>query len=499
MRFWQPVLFVFFFILFLFRGIAVQDPDFGWHIQAGTYILQHGVAYTDPFSYSMPSYPFVDHEWLTNVLWSRIFNLFGIVPLLILSSGLAAGCLLLLYFVSEKKWTVMPLFIIGVTFFDFVGVRTQVITWFFLALLLCILFQKKLWDKWRFFLPILFLLWANLHGGYGIGLGVLGIVLGGRVLEERKKIKGTLLVLLLCAGATLINPYGIRLWWEFFMQLTDSQLRWSITEWYPAFYFTNIATWGYLILSVMLVLRYWKKYSWTELVLYFFLLFEGMSSMRNIPIWILVSFFMTMKGFSLMYQEAAKHPDGSRRFRFAYTIYCIILVIIFLLQTGMFFYGVSVLKESPTQYPEGAVAYLHKHLPQQQIFSSYDWGGYLIWKFPERKVFIDGRMPSWRWHADIKGESNYAFDEYKSVMTGQTQFAVFATKYHITTMLVPKADILKPPDKFLGFTINKSNFLQKFFFSLNSFYLVVGEVRQMGWKEVYSDDTTVIYQKPVNP
>src|SRR5882672_1192943 len=274
---------------FLFlRGIAVQDPDFGWHIQAGNHILQKGILYTDPFSYSMPSYPFIDHEWLTNVLWASIFSIWGIVPLLILSTSLAIGSLLIQYFFLDKKWAMMPLLMGGATFFDFFGVRTQLITWFFLSLLLCVLFQKKMWDKWRYGLPVLFFLWANLHGGFGIGFGVLSIVLVGKMLEEKEQIRERCLILLLCAGATLLNPFGIRLWWEFMMQLTDNQLRWSITEWFPAYAFSNLAFWGYSLLSVFLVVRYRLKYTKTELFLYFFLLIEALLSMRNIPIWIII-------------------------------------------------------------------------------------------------------------------------------------------------------------------------------------------------------------------
>ncbi len=403
----------------------MQDPDFGWHIRAGEYILHYGIPYTDPFSYSMPSYPFVDHEWLTNILLERIFTLWGIVPLLILSSTLAVGSLLLQYVVSEKKWASMSLLISGATLFDFVGIRTQAITWFFLSVLVCVLFQKKLWDKWRFGLPVLFLVWANLHGGFGIGLGVFGVVLAGRAIEERKKIKESLLLLLLCAGATLINPYGLRLWWEFWMQLSDTQLRWSITEWSPAYYFTNVAFWGYWLLSGFLILRYRKRYTWTEL----------------------------------------------------------------------FFYGGFILQENPMEYPIQAVAYLHKHLPRQQIFSTYDWGGYLLWKLPEKKDFIDGRMPSWRWQANIPYESNYAFDEYKKVASGQIRFAAFTAKYHITTFLVSKTAIAKPPTIFLGFVINKSPLLRLLFFSPNSLYGVIVQAKHLGWKEVYSDDTAVIYQQ----
>jgi hypothetical protein len=483
------------FCLFLLRGVVFPDPDFGWHIREGAYILHNGIPYTDHFSYSMPGYPFVDHEWLTNIVWFEIFTFWGSTPLLVISSLLAVGSLLVLYFFSDRKWAFMPFVIGGVTFFDFFGVRTQIITWFFLSLLMIVLFKKNIWDKWRFGLPLLFLLWANLHGGFGIGLGVLGIVLLGRILEERRKIKERLFLLILCAGASLINPYGIRLWWEFFMQLTDTQLRWSVTEWYPAFYFTNIAFWGYCLLSVFLVLVYRKKYTWTELFLYFFLLFEGFSSMRNLPIWIIASFFPTVRGFSLLAKESARYTGGMKRFLISYSVYSGILIFIFFSQSGMFFYGVFIENENPAPYPVQAVSYLREHTPKGNIFSSYDWGGYLDWKLPQKKVFIDGRMPSWRWDANIKGESNYAFSDYKKVLTGDIPFSSFAKEYHISTILVPRSAAVKPTQKIFGIIINNNFILNKLFFSWNSFYGVVEQVKHMGWKEVYHDGTAEIYEK----
>lgn len=484
------------FAIFLFRGAVTQDPDFGWHIQAGNIILHHGVPATDPFSYSMPSYPFVDHEWLTNLLWSITFNSGGITPLLLMMSLLAAVSLLLQMVGNEKKWVFLVLFLTGGTLFDFVGVRTQVITWFFLSVILYILFQKQLWSKYRYFLPLLFLVWANLHGGFGVGIGVLVVVLLGRVLETKENLRETLLILGLCIAATFLNPYGPRLWWEFWMQLSDTQLRWSVTEWYPAIYFSNIAFWTYAMLSGFLIIKYRKHYMLTELVLYFFLLVGALSSMRNIPIWIIASFSLTVRGLGLLHQEASKYQYGSKRFGAAYIGFCIIAACLFLPQLGGFFYGVVVLKESQNPYPTSAVVYLHEHIPQHNIFSSYNWGGYLIWLFPEKKVFIDGRMPSWRWQANKPHESNYAFDDYKKVLTGQTSFVRFAQKFDINTLLVPQDELTPPETKIFGISIDKKSWFGSLFSTLRSFYQVVQEAKRDGWHIVYSDSTAVILQKP---
>ncbi len=495
MRLVLLLVFLFYFICFFLRGAIVEDPDFGWHIQAGNHILRQGIPYTDPFSYSMPSYPFVDHEWLSNVFWSLTFNTFGQVPLLAVYTLLAIGSVFLQIIKVEKKWVLLPLFLAGGSLFDFVGIRTQLLTWFFLSILILVFYHKSFWEKWRFVLPVLFLFWANLHGGFGIGLGVLAVMIVGRWLEEKKITRQSLFILFLCFAATLINPFGIRLWWEFWMQLSDSQLRWSIAEWYPAFYFTNFAFWIYFCLSLSLMFRYWKRYRVTELFLYSFLLFEALASMRNIPIWVIISFAFTLRGLSFLYHDATSHLYGSNRFTIAYRGFCIIALTLVLPQIAVFFYGVSVEHIYQNSYPVQAVRYLRRHLPSQQIFSSYDWGGYLIWKLPEKKDFIDGRMPSWRWNANKLGESNYAFADYKKVLSDEVSFSTFAAKYHITTLLVPAGDLTKPEITFFGFKITDNSWLGRFLFSWRSFYPVVQEAKKMGWHEVYKDNTAVILEK----
>ena len=66
------------FILSWVRGTFMLDPDFGWHLRMGQIILQTGIPATDPFSYTMQSYPFVDHEWLTNIGFSYLHPLIEI-------------------------------------------------------------------------------------------------------------------------------------------------------------------------------------------------------------------------------------------------------------------------------------------------------------------------------------------------------------------------------------------------------------------------------------
>ena len=59
------LLYTLFFILCIYRGVVILDPDFGWILRMGKIILERGIPEKDPFSYTMSSYPFIAHQWLS--------------------------------------------------------------------------------------------------------------------------------------------------------------------------------------------------------------------------------------------------------------------------------------------------------------------------------------------------------------------------------------------------------------------------------------------------
>jgi hypothetical protein len=69
----KKILAVMFLVLvlgaFIWKGSVGLDPDFGWHIRSGEYILENGIPSFDPLSYTMPSFPFIDHAWGSSILF----------------------------------------------------------------------------------------------------------------------------------------------------------------------------------------------------------------------------------------------------------------------------------------------------------------------------------------------------------------------------------------------------------------------------------------------
>lgn len=490
---YTKLFFAIFFLIFItvIFWVTMQgiDPDFGWHLRMGQLILSKGIPVVDPFSYTMPSYPFVDHEWLTNVCLAILYPRMGIVGLSILFTFSAFAALALQFPVSLKKWAVIPLFLSIGTFSIYLGIRPQILSWLFYSILLTILLHKKVWHRFRFLLPVLFLLWANLHGGFPIGIVTFCLFLVVSQFVKKKIVYIDWFLFLCSLAVTFINPYGYRMWWEVWVSLSDGSLRWSIQEWLPALFVMNYYFLLLLPLSVAFIFCTSKHFSLFELALFVILLCFGLSSARNVPFWIILALPMTTKAFAYFAQDIEKIPFASRRFSIAYIFYfgfCIVA-----LSPQVYSSLTSDLQSrGDSFYPNSAILYLQKHPTSGQIFSTYNWGGYLIWKLPDKKVFIDGRMPSWRRHSAPSGESKYAFDDYKHILSGRTMFASVASAYHVDTVLINRSF----DDTF------KTSFLENLVSNL--FHLeeakpdvFIAELKKMGMKEVYKDKVAVIYRR----
>src|SRR3989344_8710901 len=116
--------FIFLIVLSFFTFSNALDPDLGWHIKTGQLILERGVPYQDWYSYTMPNFPWVDHEWLLDVVMYKIYYYFGSHVLLFLFLFFYT----LAFFVIKKPKQEFISFFIPVTLgylatFYFLGIR----------------------------------------------------------------------------------------------------------------------------------------------------------------------------------------------------------------------------------------------------------------------------------------------------------------------------------------------------------------------------------------
>ncbi len=493
-------IFIFSIAAFIFTAFISLDPDFGWHYRMGEVITKGGIPKTDPFSYTMSSFPFVDHEWLTNIFIYQVYSKSGFTWLIVFYTTVAFLALYIALNIEKgtdrltRKGKLWLLFLAAATFIQYFGVRPQIISWLFLSVLLFVFFRKSVWERWRFFLPVFFMAWANIHGSFGAGVVILGLLVFLKIVRLKKIIWQDVVVGILSLGATFLNPYNIHAWREVLQQITDSSVHWTISEWTPPFFTLNFPFLLFSVLSSFFVIRYRKFYILEEKGLFLALLFQAMGATRHVPLWTIFAVPIMLKSFSFLYEEVKKVPFGEKRILAVLKYGLGFLILLFIFQTLFSISSASKLRDDAF-YPNKAIEYLRSHPHEGKLFSEYGWGGYLDWKLPEEKVFVDGRMATWKWKENPPEEEGYVFGVYADLLKGNIDYKSVFQKYNITVVIWPQPRQREPFSYLENLLGNRLNFINDLLGIKYKDFELIGQLEKDGWVKVYEDEISFIYQK----
>lgn len=402
------------------------DPDFFWHLKYGELTLKEGPISHNPFSYTFADYKFVDFEWLSNTITFLLYKI-GQFHLVSLFYGLIVFFALLISLntnirqkVSKESKSLMLLLGI-VAIYPVIGVRPQMISLLGLALTYFLLIKYlKNQSRTIFLIPLLILLWTNLHPGFLSGLILISTVIVAelikRVLRKIKvvsqedtlygtkspKLRILYLVIFLSFIATIFTPYFYKILQESVLFSFDSYAQDHIIEWLaPNFHWLSGKLTMFYMLVVIVALFRRRNLNLTEVLVILIFAIMTFQSIRHLPLFVIVSIPSVLACKDLKRISALRVEDS-----FIFLLKGLTLFT----SLGVFFLRVSnflaVNAETPriyayTGYPYKAVNFLKEKDTPGNILNNYEWGGFLIWEYPEKKTFIDGRMTSWR----IDGES----------------------------------------------------------------------------------------------
>jgi hypothetical protein len=402
----------------LFLGLLAMtartatDPDLWWHLRTGQWIVESGrVPHADPFSFSSAGNAWISHEWLSEVIFYKLWQLGGPAALIVFSSLVTTFGFLLLYFrcrcarpsaaaiTAVGAWAAAPCW----------GTRPQMFTFALASLLLWLLERGERQPRLLLSIPFLFLLWINLHAGYALGpallvayaLGVLAeTALGATPWPEARSLllRATLLIAI-CTALVPLNPSGSQLYRYPFDTLRSSGMRAFIAEWHsPNFhfllYFPLLAVWLLLITSLSTA-KIRPRGRTVALLLLTSL--ASLDAVRHIPIFVLVAVPVIATSLPSRFGLNASRPvSSSFRRVFAMSVLGLLAFFVVVRFVGL---DRQQSKVEADDFPRKAVEFLQSGGYPQRIFAYYDWGGYVIWKlFPTYRVYIDGR-------ADLYGEN----------------------------------------------------------------------------------------------
>lgn len=455
-------------------GIFI-DPDMWWHIKLGGDILNN--KWVNTLTFTCTDYTWINHSWLSDVLLNGINNIAGLHGLsiffaIIFLGGIIFSCLALKAILKQYQIKSSKLnFLLYILFFilllsSFIAIRPQVFTFFFfnaLIYLLVILYYKKTvnYKKIILFIPF-FVLWVNLHGGFVIGIALIGLFLidsfinflsllltnkfvDAKLLFDKSKFLLILIIVFLLSS--LLNPFGLDLWKEIFTLVLGSNNVSFITEWrainikdsYNLFYFLL-----FLAGIVLQVINKGKSSLRLTIVLALGLL--SLYSVRYIlpvsGIVLLVVFTEANILFDWVYKKILIQDKDIKRvlglLKYFIIMFIAIAAGISAYLSIKFFISLGDLnnQENHKLYPIEAKNYIEGHkseLGGLNFYNTYVWGGYLEYNLPDFKWIIDGRMPEW--HCDGKVKSNIMLD-YIEVEKVNKKWKEVLIKYNIKALII---------------------------------------------------------------
>jgi hypothetical protein len=305
---WLPTLGFFLFLGIEFFGLFVDpsrffaDPGVARHLRTGEFILATGrVPRTDPLSFTHGGEPWVDYEWAFETTVGELERVGGLGLVCAFGTALFAATILgifrtLLHAGLSVTAVMIVTALAFLTLHLHYSMRPVLFTYLFMALVVEVWTRRiqPLQRDW-IMLPLVFVAWANLHAGWAAALIFLCGAVAGRVIDRlRKTVTGEdapvipwIALILVCALATSINPWGWQLYRHVFLLATSYKSIGLLNESQPP-NFSDPRMSAYMILFIVLVFflartfRRAPAWHWEAVVPVLFFLYEGLKTQRHV-------------------------------------------------------------------------------------------------------------------------------------------------------------------------------------------------------------------------
>ena len=476
----------------VFTPLSVRllgDAGIGWHIRTGQQILaMHAIPRVDSFSSTMAGRPWFAWEWLYDLAVGQLEATFGLNGVVWLTAVVIATVfawtfrLLMAGGANVLVALVLVLLAVSASMIHFLA-RPHVLSWLFTLAWFWILDSserdgfdgRRLWA-----LPPLMLVWVNVHGGFLVGFVLLGIfwlgavwnwfrTKGGRIEELLEKIaagkraRQLAWVGLLSVAASLVNPYGWKLYGHVYSYLSNRFLMDHIDE-FQSPNFHGVAQRCFLALLLItiavLALR-GRELRMSEGLTVLFAVYAGLYASRNIPVSsvLLVMMVGPLVPAPKFIRRFSQRMSGVEVALRGHVWPMVALVVTLVIAANGGRVGSKLVMDAhfdPRRMPVEAVNYLEKHDVKGPVLTPDYWGGYLIYRlYPKTRVVVDDRH-------DLYGDE--FFRSYLKMVHGERGWKEFLETHQTSCVLLPRDAALAS-------------------------LLVESE----GWKSVYADDVAIAF------
>ncbi|MDO8602966.1 MAG: tetratricopeptide repeat protein [Candidatus Omnitrophota bacterium] len=450
------LIFFTFAVLALFLVHPVQNGDTWMHLKSGQLMIERmQVLSIDDYSYTIAGKEWLNHQWLSQVIFYFVYKLFGVNGLIFFLAIVIFFAFILLFINTYRRnsWLLSVFLVLLVMLFSLEQflIRPLIFSLFLFSLFIFILHRYKyVWppekEKYLYALIPLQIFWVNLHGAAIMGIFLVWAYIAGEFIDNnirrnfknyfyirKSKYKKLLYVGILVVVSAGLTPYGYR---AILFPINELKEMYFLTEWAPALHkdiFLNFGAMPYyrlfLLISICVFIFRINLISSANIIIFGSLLYLSLSGKRHLPLYgfaIAPCISEYLRGI-----ELRKVPLYIKKFFIGALSIALALYLVLLVKdiiTGRYYVRKKIeswVGLGKVGYPEKAVDFLLKSGLKGNMFNDFSSGCDLIWGlYPEKKVFIDGRNT-------IYG-SKFIEDNYVGPLIDTFLFERVVDKYNIT-------------------------------------------------------------------
>jgi hypothetical protein len=460
----------------LSHRILNTDGDLPRHIVMGRHILSDGVRLTDVFSHTRAGAPFLAYEWASQVVLALVHAAGGLAGVLVFAALLIAGVYaLVVRFMLRRGVDPLLAYVAGVAA-ALLGsahwsARPHLFTLAASVALLALVApvngtatgSAARRVRTAAGAAVLFAVWANVHPGFVLGLALLGAASAGafaeslvvrgtpedwRLARQRRDVwRGRAVTLALAcaasAAATLANPQGVGLHTHILEHLNNRYLMSMTDEFKPLNFISVYGAVFVLVLAAVVwgFARGRRRPSMDRVAVIALLLVGALVARRNIPLFGLIALPLLVLELDGVWRALRSDRLASVREVFRagesearpgrYVPWVAGVFLLLGLVRGDVA-GLQMLRDSfdPGTFPVAAVDQARAAGLEGRIFNEFTWGGYLLYAWPEQRIYIDGMT-------DFFGEE--LTRDYVRVIAMESGWRDVLERRDISIVIVPTA------------------------------------------------------------
>ncbi len=390
----------------------IMDPDIWWHLRTGQWVAEHRtVTPNDPFTAYGQHRPWVAYSWLFEVGVYELYAWLGLAGIIVYRVALALTIVAAVHhliarceprFLRATLLTGLAVLALAMLFNE----RPWLFTVLFCTLTLdaILALREGRSSRLAWALPAVYALWASLHIQFVYGLFLLGLACAAPVLdrllhrEQPGQCAATafsrgwwrlVALTILCALATLANPYHVRVYGVVLEYATQPGPFRFVNE-LKALEFRELPDWVMLALAgcATFALGRRQRLSSFEVLLLAAAAFFAFRARRDLWFLVIASVAILSTSGPRTAPAAERFPLTGRRLA---ALAAGLLLLVALTARARDLSAANLERKVAGVFPEQAVAVVAERGYAGPLYNDFNWGGYLIWRLPHLPAALDGR------------------------------------------------------------------------------------------------------------